>query len=264
MQIARLSSAKLTVALILAVALATLVAVKLPSLVGAEPSPSSSPPPQPDSALAGRVVHQTIEEFRDYSAFPDNGLSDAVKARQTYALSDAWFTVGQDGSATAFRSTTRDKAGTVTQDQLYNSGLELVNSYGWQDTSLACSETINVGPVGSGITVSSSDVLVSRGLRAEYAQGAERVRVDSRSGPRARVFGEVDQVSGRRHYVVLDADTAYVRGELTYSGDPARSGRLIEYHLFSLPVSGDAAPAGTFGMAALAPCRHQPPVEPTK
>lgn len=115
-----------------------------------------SEPPPPLPALSGQVVKITEQVTRG-------------PTEKGFEGGDSWVTetlaeIDQNGLMVRFRSITTGQDGKLRQDQLYESGSEVVNSMNWMETGQSCSETLAVGDIGSGIPTVDSDSLVSRGF----------------------------------------------------------------------------------------------------
>ncbi|MEO8539031.1 MAG: hypothetical protein ABI577_04760 [bacterium] len=163
-----------------------------------------------------------------------------------------WARIDEHGEMAQFRSVTTGVDGQVRQDQLYGAGSEVVNSPDWMGTGQACSESLEIGDIGSGIPTLDADSLTSRGFE---------------------LVGEVDGVeTWRASGLVVSgyqstAQEVYVRSDKGYDLGSTLTGTASDGSsavIYSRRVTIDESatpPSDPFTMAPLGPCPGHAPTE---
>lgn len=240
----------LTAALILSVALGATIGT-LTAVVGASAVSGGdfayrgrSDPPPPLPALGGHFVRITEEVVRS----PQEG---AFPGRDSW-VTVTWARIDEHGVMAQFRSVTTGADGQVRQDQLYNAGSEVVNSSDWMGTGHACSESLEIGDIGSGIPTLDSGSLTGRGFElVDEVDGIETWRA---SGPVVSGFQSTTQE------IYVRSDKGYDLGSKLSGSTPDGSSSVIYSRRVSIEESV-TPPADSFTMARLGPCPGHTPTE---
>lgn len=199
-------------------------------------------PPPPLPALSGHVVKVTEQVTRG-------------PKEKGFEGGDSWVTetlaeIDQNGLMARFRSVTTGTDGKLRQDQLYEFGTEVVNSWNWMGTGQSCSETLAVGDIGSGIPTVETDSLVSRGFRlVRDVDGTQTWQAD---GPAVSGYESTVQE------VFVDSGNRYDLGsELTGTASDGSTELIYSRHV---SIDESASPLGDpFTIEPLGSCQGHSP-----
>lgn len=237
----------LALALFLGVTIGMLTATSSPTTASGKDFGyrGQSEPPQPLPALSGRIVRITEEVTRSprEGAFPGDDSWVTV----------TWAEIDEQGAMARFRSVTSGADGEIRQDQLYELGSEVVNDANWMGTGQACSETLAIGAIGSGIPTLDADSLASRGF--ELVAEVDGVETWTASGPVASGYQSTTQE------VFRNRAKGYDLGSRLTGKAPNGSSAVI----YSRRVTIDQPTAPTtdpFAMEPLGPCPGHAPTQP--